>query len=166
MHMHDPWPFLTTLFLLNAGTLLIVAASTRGCTCCVCVCLKVSQEDVEEHVRQKEAAKSKAAASKLGGFGGHGGPAAASTPPSNQKASDSGSKQAAAQAGKAGEAAGGGGGGGAPTGEEALAKMMAAVPLSELEKQLQAYQRRKVGNMWGEAVLRMNGSFHLQITVE
>jgi len=105
---------------------------------------KVSQEDVEEHVRQKEAAKSKAAASKLGGFGGHGGPAAASTPPSNQKASDSGSKQAAAQAGKAGEAAGGGGGGGAPTGEEALAKMMAAVPLSELEKQLQAYQRRKL----------------------
>ncbi len=108
-------------------------------------CAQVSQEDIDEHVRQREAAKSKKAASKMGGFGG---PAtSSSTQPSSQPKAP-GSRQA----GRVGEpvapaapVGAGEGGAGAASGEEALAKMMALVPLSELEKQLQAYQRKKVG---------------------
>jgi hypothetical protein len=120
--------------------------------------LQVSQEDIAEHIRQKEAAKNRVAASKLGGFGNQGkNPVPGSTLPSTPPAG-------AQQAGQAGRGIGGakrpapaaggaqadgskaeGGGGGVASGDEALAKMMALVPLSDLEKQLQAYTRRKVG---------------------
>ncbi|KAG2482730.1 hypothetical protein HYH03_018361 [Edaphochlamys debaryana] len=115
----------------------------------------VTDEDLLGFAARKQENERKAAAVAAGGLGGFaaggGGaaPAAAKKPAGGAApgAAPPGAAPAAPGAPAAGAAAGAPGASGLSAAEEALAKMMAAVPPSDLEKGLAAYNRRRVEHM-------------------
>ncbi|GLC74134.1 Cilia- and flagella-associated protein 44 [Pleodorina starrii] len=114
----------------------------------------VTDDDLAAFAARKQEEERKAAAVAAGGLGGFA--TAGAKRPAGAAAGP-----AAHGGGAGGGAAGGGGGGpGGPGGlsasEEALAKMMAAVPQSELEKGLAAYNRRRVEHMRNKLTEEIN----------
>lgn len=102
----------------------------------------VTEEDLEEFARKKEEEKKAAqAGGALGGFAG--GSAAA---PAAKRAPAGSVPKAGAPGAKAGGGAdhGHAAAAAAAAADEALAKMMAAVPLTEFEKSLHAFQRKRL----------------------
>lgn len=116
---------------------------------CPTVLLQVTDEELDEFAKRKEEEERKAAGGGgLGGFAGGGGGggagAAAGGAAGARKPAARAGAAAAAGAAKEGGAKEGGAGSQAASAEDALAKMMSSVPQSELEKQLQAYHKKKV----------------------
>lgn len=109
---------------------------------------RVTDADIDEYAVRKEEAERKAAgAGALGGFATGGGAAKTAQKPGAVGAAGSkahGPMGAAGGGAKAGNNAGAEHGHVGGPGEDALSRMMAAVPLSDLERQLQAYYKRKV----------------------
>lgn len=112
----------------------------------------VTDADLAAFAARKAEDERKAAAAAAGGLGGFAGAAAGPKKPAAGGAAPAGGALAGGAAGSGSVAHGAGGpsaGGqqGLTAAEEALAKMMAAVPQSELEKGLAAYNRRRVEHM-------------------
>ncbi len=113
---------------------------------------QVTDADIEEHLRKKQEDERKAAeGSALGGFAGGGGggnkPAAGGAV--GGKAAPGGAAAAGAAAGAKGASPApaehhGAAAAAATVGDDPLSRMMAAVPLTDLERQLQAWHRRRL----------------------
>ncbi len=107
----------------------------------------VSAADLAAFAARRQEEQRRAAAVAAGGLGGF---AASAAPPAQGAAGARKAAAAAATAAASGGAAGGGARPGAASlsaGEEALARVMAAVPPSELEKGLSAVARRRVEHL-------------------
>lgn len=100
----------------------------------------MTDADIADFLKRKEEAERKAAgASALGGFAAGG---AKGQPPKTP--AGAASKAPAHSTGGAAGAKPGDAAAVATAGEDPLSRMMAAVPLSDLERQLQAYHKRKL----------------------